>query len=118
MALMVIHQGHESALAAAVLQHVLWLLECAAGGLLPAAVCTPSWQVAAAACVQACTSALSCLDMLGMFADRCASLCGRLSVHLACFVDHFAMMWGVNTLTRVYGAQLNATRQVNCKHTK
>jgi hypothetical protein len=73
MALMVIHQGHEGALAAAVLQHVLWLLECAAGGLIPAAVCSASWQVAAAACVEACTSALSCLDMLPMFADRWVS---------------------------------------------
>jgi hypothetical protein len=58
----------------AVLQHVLWLLECAAGGLLPAAVCSASWQVAAAACIEACTAALSCLDMLPMFADRCVIL--------------------------------------------
>jgi hypothetical protein len=74
MALMVIHQGHEGALAAAVLQHVLWLLECAAGGLIPAAVCSASWQVAAAACVEACSTALSCLDMLRMFADRWVSV--------------------------------------------
>jgi hypothetical protein len=70
MALMVIHQSHEGQLVSAVLQHVLWLQECAAGGLIPAATCTASWQVAAAACVQACMTALNSLDMLGMFADR------------------------------------------------
>jgi hypothetical protein len=79
---MVIHQSHEGAVVAAVLQHVLWLLECAAAGLIPAAVCTPSWQVAAAACVEACLSSLSSLDVLGMFADRWALdllLCLRMS---------------------------------------
>ncbi|WIA14317.1 hypothetical protein OEZ85_002849 [Tetradesmus obliquus] len=70
MALMVIHQSHEGAMVAAVLQHVLWLLECAAGGLIPAAVASPSWQVAAAACVEVCLPALNSLNMLGAFSDR------------------------------------------------
>lgn len=86
MALMVIHQGHEGAMAAAVLQHVLWLLECAAGGLIPGAVCTPSWQGAAAACVAACTSALSSLSMLGMFADRCVLVCMAKLVYVCAVV--------------------------------
>ncbi|WIA34494.1 hypothetical protein OEZ86_012821 [Tetradesmus obliquus] len=70
MALMVIHQSHEGAMVAAVLQHVLWLLECAAGGLIPAAVASPSWQVAAAACVEVCLPALNSLNMLGAFFER------------------------------------------------
>eukprot|EP00883_Tetradesmus_obliquus_P008640 jgi/Sobl393_1/19368/SZX76090.1 len=70
VALMVIHQSHEGAMVAAVLQHALWLLECAAGGLIPDAVASPSWQVAAAACVEVCLPALNSMNMLGPFADR------------------------------------------------
>lgn len=70
MTLMVVQHNNQASVVGTTLQHVLWLLECAAGGHIPAAVCTASWQVAAAACVAACTSALDGLGMLGMYAEK------------------------------------------------
>lgn len=70
MAIMVIQQPHEVAMVSSVLQHVMWLLDCAAEGHLPAELCTASWQVAAAGCVAACTAALANQNLLEIDCDR------------------------------------------------
>lgn len=70
LCLLVLQQPHESAMVGAVLQQVLWLLECAGEGLLPADVVTGTWQVAAAAVVAACVTALDETGLLGMQSSR------------------------------------------------
>eukprot|EP00775_Hariotina_reticulata_P013106 gene13106-13234_t len=70
LSLMVLQQPHHGDVVVAVLQHVLWLLEVAAEGLLPAELVTGSWQQAAASALAACISALTDLKLLDIYGNR------------------------------------------------
>lgn len=71
MHVLVLHQPHEHAMVAAVLQHALWLLQCAGEGLVTEALRTTSWLQAVGACVAACTTALQRQGLLSLHVDRC-----------------------------------------------
>lgn len=69
--LLVLQQPQDTPLVSAMLQHVLWLLQCAVEGLVPPAMLScKSWTQAVAACVGACAAALQGQGLLGLYADR------------------------------------------------
>lgn len=74
MGLMVVQQPQETAMVSSALQHVIWLLDCAVEGHLPAELCTHSWQNAAAGCVSACTETLASQGLLDVAGDRLVAL--------------------------------------------
>lgn len=78
MALLVLQQPQQVETVSAAANHAVWMLQCAADGLLPTdLLCWPSMH-ALSACLAACTSALCTGGVLGLFCHRCGACVGDL----------------------------------------